>query len=181
MGKSQKGAARNRAARRSEREQLLAVGTDLGALTLEARRAKGDIVEIEETIDAGIKRARVRTQTMLDRYLAREQITQRQFDAGQRLHGTWRAAGSAQTVVASYGLRVAGGGDMTQRQAALRSDVTSALLSTGNRLASILVHVCLCDEAAGTWGERHRGKAADGIPVLRLALDCLADHWGLPQ
>ena len=66
---------------------------------------------------------------------------------------------------------------MTQRQAALRADVTSSLLAVGNRQASILVHVCLCDEAAGDWGERHRGRPGDGIAVLRLALDSLADHF----
>ena len=146
---------------------------------VEARRAKGDVVAIEETMQAGVRRARIKTQTMLDRYLIREQIDRRQFDAGERLHRAWRASGSAQTVVASYGLRISGGGDLTQRQAAIRADVTSALLAVGNRQASILVHVCLCDESAGEWGERHRGKANDGMAVLRLALDSLADHWGL--
>ncbi len=178
--KRRKTAARGTGSRNAAQAALRA-GTDLGALGLAGRKEKGDLIEMEETIDAGVRRARIRTQSVLDRYLARAQITRRQFDAAERLHGTWRASGSAQTVVASYGLRVGGGGDLTQRQAALRSDVTSALLAVGNRLASVLVHVCLCDEPAGTWGERQRGKAADGIPVLRLALDSLADHWGLPQ
>ncbi len=154
-------------------------GKDDALALVDMRRAKGEVVAVEETMQAGQRRARVKSQTMLDRYLLRQQIDQRQFDAGERLHRVWRASGSAQTVVASYGLRVRGGGELTQRQAALRADVTSALLAVGNRQASILVHVCLCDESAGDWGERHRGRANDGIAVLRLALDSLADHWGM--
>lgn len=153
--------------------------SDFGALNLAERQARGDVVVLEETVHAGVRRARVRTQSMMDRYLHRDQITQRQYDAGMRLYAAWRASGSAQTVVAHYGLRIQGGGEMSQRQAAIRADVTAALVAMGTRLASALVHVCLCDEAAGDWGERQRGKAADGIPVLRLALDSLADYWGL--
>ncbi len=163
-----------------EGEALAPGASDLGSLSLAGRRAHGDVIELEETVQAGVRRARVRTQTMMDRYLYRDQISQRQYDAGMRLYAAWRAAGSAQTVVAHYGLRIKGGGEMSQRQAAVRADVTAALVAVGTRLASVLVHVCLCDQAAGEWGERQRGKAADGIPVLRLALDSLADHWGLP-
>ncbi len=155
-------------------------GTDFGALGLNGRAAKGDLVELEETMQAGQRRLRVRTQTMMDRYLQRGQITRRQFDAGERLHTLWRAAGAAQSVVATYGIRIKGPGEMSEHQAVRRAQVTKTLAAVGTRLASALVHVCLCDEAAGDWGERHRGRAGDGIAVLRLALDSLADHCGLP-
>ncbi len=155
-------------------------GLECGALTPRQRAARGDVVVLEETIEAGRRRVRVLTQTLLDRYRQRGQITERQFDAGERLHRLWRAAGAAQTVVMHYGIRIQGRGDLGERQAALRGDVTRALTKVGTRLASVLVHVCLCDEAAGDWGERHRGRTGDGIAVLRLALDALADYWGLP-
>jgi len=148
---------------------------------LEQRRARGETVDYEETIEAGVRRARVRSQTMLDRYLQRGQVTHRQFDAGERLYRLWRATGQAPKVTASYGLRVSGAPEVSDKQAAIRADVTKALRAMGDRLASILVHVCLCDEAAGDWGERHRGRPGDGIAVLRLALDSLADYWGAPR
>jgi len=158
-------------------------GQDAGvAVTqLENRRSRGEVVEYEETIEAGARRARVRSQTMLDRYLQRSQVTWRQFDAGERLYGLWRATGQAPKVTASYAQRVSGTPDMSDRQAAVRADVTKVLNAMGERLASILVHVCFCDEAAGDWGERHRGRPGDGIAVLRLALDSLADYWGVPR
>ena len=155
--------------------------SDFGALDLEARRAKGDVVELEETIEAGVRRARVRNQTIMDRYLLREQVSRRQYDAGQRLYAVWRASGRASLTISNYGLRIIGSAEMTDHQAVLRSDLAEALRAVGPRLSSILTHVCLCDEPAGNWGERHRGKASDGIAVLRLALDSLADYWGVPE
>ena len=157
-----------------------AKAADFGPLGVEGRIAKGDLVRLEETMQAGQRRARIHNQTMMDRYLQRGQVSRRQFDAAERLHSLWRAAGSAQGVVATYGIRIKGRGDLSERQGVLRAEVTRTLSRLGSRLASVLVHVCLCDEAAGEWGERHRGKATDGIAVLRLALDTLADHWGLP-
>lgn len=156
-------------------------GSDFGALSLKAREKMGDVIELEETVQAGIKRARVRSQSMLDRYLLRDQITRRQYDAGERLHRAWRASGAAPMVVANYGPRIKGGGDISDHQAALRADVGTVLTAMGSRQASVLVHVCLCDEAAGDWGDRYRGRATDGIPILRLALDGLADYWGMAQ
>ena len=161
--------------------QEAAAGSDFGALSLKGREKKGDSIILEETVQAGVKRARVRSQTILDRYLLRGQIARRQYDAGERLHRFWRASGAAPMVVANYGPRIKGGNEMTERQAAQRADVTAALLAIGTRQASVLIHVCLCDEAAGDWGGHHRGRATDGIPILRLALDSLADHWGMAQ
>lgn len=178
--RSRRRAAAASSPRNADPDATQPAGLESGALTPRQREARGDVVVLEETIEAGRRRVRVLTQTLLDRYRQRGQITDRQFDAGERLHGLWRAAGAAQTVVMHYGIRIQGRGDLGERQAALRGDVTRALTTVGPRLASVLVHVCLCDEAAGDWGERHRGRSGDGIAVLRLALDALADHWGLP-
>jgi hypothetical protein len=116
---------------------------------------------------------------MMDRYLLRRQISVRQFDAGERLHEFWRRAGAAPLTVSNYGLRIVATGDMTEHQAALRADLKEVFHCVGPRLSSLLIHVCICDEPAGEWGERHRGKCADGIALLRLALDSVADFWGM--
>jgi len=179
-------AARKKGRQKSNAEQAAglreaAAGSDFGPLGLKGREEKGDSIVLEETVQAGVKRARVRSQSMLDRYLLRGQISRRQYDAGERLHRAWRASGAAPMVVANYGPRIKGGNEMTERQAVQRADVTAALVALGTRLASVLIHVCLCDEAAGDWGGHHRGRATDGIPILRLALDSLADHWGMAQ
>ena len=153
---------------------------DLGSLGTEGRCERGDVVVLEDLPQSGGRRARVRTQTMMDRYRLRDQITERQFDAGERLLAWWRAAGGGGLSISNYGARIPGGSEISEHQALLRCDLNTALRVIGQRLASVVIHVCLCDEAAGDWGERHRGKSGDGIAILRLALDSLADHWGFP-
>ena len=144
----------------------------------EERYRHGDVIRIEPGEAAGVEVRRVLTQSALDRYFAREQISQRQFDAGQKLYRLWRASGGGQRVTASYGPRVQGARELTDAQAALRNDVNGVLRRMGP-LAAILVHVCLCDEAARDWAHARGDAPQAGIVVLRLALDALADHWRL--
>lgn len=143
------------------------------------RYRHGDTIRAEPGQEAGVFYRRVATQSALDRYLARGQIGQRQFDAGMRLYRLWRAGGGGQRVTASYGaLRVKARRELSDQQAALRHRVTEVLRRMGP-LSGILVHVCLCDEAARDWA-RARGDAPQaGVVVLRLALDALADYWKL--
>lgn len=142
------------------------------------RYQHGDQVRSEPGEAAGTHYRRITTQTALDRYLVRGQITQRQHDAGQKLYRLWRTSGGGQRVIASYGPRVQSAKELSDDQAVLRSRVTEILRRMGP-LAAILVHVCLCDEAARDWA-RARGDAPQaGVVVLRLALDALADYWKL--
>lgn len=142
------------------------------------RYRHGDIIQVEATERAGISCRRVMTQSMLDRYFARSQITQRQFDAGRRLYGMWRAAGGEQRVSAFYAVRVQGQPEMSDREAELRSRVTRLLRDMGT-LSGILVHVCLCDSAARDWAVARGDAPQAGLAILRLALDGLADCWRL--
>jgi hypothetical protein len=121
---------------------------------------------------------RVATQSALDRYLNRGQISQRQFDAGIKLYRMWRATGGAQRVTLSYELRIPSGQELSDGQAVLRQRLTEVLRAVG-QLGAILVHVCLCDEAARTWASSRGDTPQAGVVVLRLALDALADYWKL--
>jgi len=118
------------------------------------------------------------TQSMMDRYFIRKQITQRQFDAGRRLYGLWRAGGGERRVIASYAVRVQGQTEMSDREAVLRHRVTQLLRDMG-ALSGILVHVCLCDSAARDWAAARGDAPQAGLAVLRLALDGLADYMRL--
>lgn len=142
------------------------------------RYQHGDIIRSEPGADAGVFYRRVTTQSALDRYLARGQISQRQFDAGMKLYRLWRAAGEGQRVTAIYGPRVKARRELGDDQAVLRRRLTELLRRLGP-LAGILVHVCLCDQAAREWAARRGDAPQAGAVVLRLALDALADHWRL--
>lgn len=142
------------------------------------RYRHGDEIWTEPGEAAGVFHRRVTTQSVLDRYLKRGQIGQRQFDAGMKLYRLWRASGGAPRVVASYGIRVQGTPELSEEQAALRGRVTQVLRRMG-RLSGILVHVCLCDQPARDWALARGDAPQGGAVVLRLALDALADYWKL--
>lgn len=145
------------------------------------RYQHGDGTSLVPTERAGATAVRVETQTVLDRYLKRGQIDRRGYEAGGRLYGQWRAAGRQQVATGAYGVRIAGGRreEMSEHQADMQRRYSAALAAVGRQLAPVLVSVCLCDEPARSWATG-RGKAPQsGIVVLQLALDALADHYGL--
>ncbi len=80
------------------------------------RYQHGDVIRSEPGVDAGVFHRRVTTQSVLDRYLSRGQIGQRQFDAGTKLYRLWRATGGAQRVTLSYELRIPAGRELSDDQ-----------------------------------------------------------------
>jgi len=160
---------------RADGLRLSAIGGDVGP---PERYQHGDRIRSEPAERAGVFRRRVTTQTALDRYFARDQISQRQFDAGMRLYRLWRAGGAAPRVTMSYAPRVKGGPALSDAQAVAQRRLRELLRRVGP-LAGILVHVCLCDETARDWAAARGDAPQSGIVVLRLALDALADYWRL--
>ena len=139
---------------------------------------KGDVVELQRKREKTQARSSRRGQRILDRYYLRGQISRRQFEAGERFRCRLRSSLTPSEPADRCSLNSAMGSwrsDHSFLTGALKGD----LEAVGGRLSSVLIHVCLCDEAAGHWGLRHRGKASDGIALLRLALDGLADYWRL--
>lgn len=141
------------------------------------RHQHGDTIELEETIHAGLRRARNRSQTILDRYLLRRQISERQYDAGNKIYRQWRASGSQVSVTGRYGPRLGHSPEKSEHQIDMRHRVDLALRDVESQLSAILVHVCLCDLPARDWAIGIGGAPQAGIVVLRLALDALADHY----
>ncbi len=80
------------------------------------RYQHGDVIRNEPGADAGVFHRRVTTQSALDRYLNRSQISQRQFDAGVKLYRLWRAAGGAQRITMFYEVRIPGGRELSDDQ-----------------------------------------------------------------
>jgi hypothetical protein len=78
----------------------------------------------------------------------------------------------------SYEVRIPARRELSDDQAALRGRLTEVLRATGP-LGGILVHVCLCGEAARTWASSRGDTPQAGVVVLRLALDALSDYWKL--
>jgi hypothetical protein len=143
------------------------------------RYRHGDVIEMRETIRAGVKAARVTTTSMVHRYLHRKEIDARQFSASQRLLEDWEAAGRRMAVTSSYGQSGGGQQTMTDKAAMANKRYIAAIRSVGQELSPILAHVVLVDESAAGWAKAAHQSPKSGITVLRLALDALARHYGL--
>jgi hypothetical protein len=131
---------------------------------------------------------RVVTQTILDRWLARRGIDERQWRAGDRLRATMYRAGleprvtmnlQAQRGSPDPGQMLPAGEAQTQARAEMRR----ALSVLPSRLAGIAVAVCGDQETPGAYlareGKRGRWAETLGRDRLRLALDLLADFYGM--
>lgn len=109
---------------------------------------------------------------ILDRYLAARHINGRQWQAGDRLQREWLAE-------ASEAPRQNG---QSADQAPERSRCREVLEAVGPEHAQVLVAVCLWNEAAGNFALRRLGRSRSaGMAALEMALDALADAYGLPE
>jgi hypothetical protein len=155
---------------------------------------------VDETMAAGITRARALVECVLDSYHTRMQINDRQLEAGLRLRALWRGAVYSESVTAAWAEAVSGGGSggttrgdaiWALRRALLGADLADqrdqdmpllVITSKGEfaepvtmpvRLrpaGHIVVAVCGIDEWAG--GTRR-------LMALREGLTGLADYWKL--
>jgi hypothetical protein len=114
---------------------------------------------------------------------ARGHLTDRQFDAGERLRADYERAQMAPSITMRWDpVRVDGGGGShglttSERQVAAKSRFDGAMAEAGRGLTDILWRVaCACEglpdvEKALEW------PARSGKVVLRIALDRVADFY----
>lgn len=167
---------------KAQRKQAINQGCDLGT----AYRYQHDKISVmpatgtdDQPAQAGQKQARVETQSLLDRYMRRDLIERREYDAGNKLYRLWRKSGSPFTVVGTYGVEVRAGGDegAQERQANAWHAYCGACNAIGRRLAAVVVRVCCYDEPANQASKANGDSKDAGLALLRAGLDELADHW----
>lgn len=110
-------------------------------------------------------------------------VDARQFEAGERLRGDYERAALAPSVTMRWSARVDGGAadglDPSSAQLAAKRRFDAAMVACGPGLSDILWRVVCAGEGLPV-AERAMGwPARAGRIVLGLALDRLADHYGL--
>ena len=116
---------------------------------------------------------------------SRGHIDRRQLDAGERLRADHERAAMSPSVTMRWSPRVDGasrrdGPDRTTTQLSAKRRFDAALAVAGPGMADVLWRVVCAGEPL-TQAERALGwPARAGKLVLGLALDRLADHYGLP-
>lgn len=138
----------------------------------------------ERTIDAAGRRATVNLrESPLAWLAARSLVTARQNEAGERLRGDYEAAALGASVTMRWTPRVDGGparGDgQRMGHVAAKRRFDDAMAAVGPGLRDILWRVVCAGEAMPA-AERGLGwPARSGRLVLGMALDRVADHYGL--
>jgi hypothetical protein len=113
---------------------------------------------------------------------ARGHVSDRQFDAGERLRADWERAQLAPSITMRWdAVRVRGGGDVsldpTERQIAAKARFDGAIAGAGSGLEDILWRVVCAGEAL-TDAEKGLGwPTRSGKLVLKIALDRVADYY----
>lgn len=113
---------------------------------------------------------------------ARGLVDARQFEAGERLRGDYERAAIAPRVTMQWSARVDGGGealDPTLAQIAAKRRFDAAIAAVGKGLSDVLWRVVCAGEGLPVAEKALGWPQRAGRLVLTLALDRLADFYGL--
>lgn len=113
---------------------------------------------------------------------ARGHLTDRQFDAGERLRADFERAQLSPSVTMRWdAVRISGTGDRglnaSERQIAAHQRFDAAVAEAGNGLSDILWRVVCAGEGLPAAEKALDWPARSGKLVLRIALDRVADHY----
>ncbi|QDP65703.1 MAG: hypothetical protein GOVbin707_54 [Prokaryotic dsDNA virus sp.] len=135
------------------------------------------IYNLEETPKAGVRRYRRLDSTQLEKYLLKEQITNRQYDAGFKLYTLYLQSGGSQRITQSYNELKFPNGDMSEKQVHAYHLMNKVLKDLGKSVAGCAFAVCCIDESANAWAVSSNISGRSGIDILRLGLDGIADYF----
>jgi hypothetical protein len=113
---------------------------------------------------------------------ARGHLSDRQFDAGERLRADWEHAQLAPSVTMRWDpVRIKGGGghglSHSERQIAAKQRFDGAVAEAGPGLSDVLWRVACAGEALTDAERALEWPARSGKLVLKLALDRVADFY----
>lgn len=144
------------------------------------RHQQGDEIVLDETMTAGVKRARVLTVMVLERYFRRnelcatdEKMNANLYAAGLRLRTDFEKAGLTPRTIASYQASTtkssSGSEAISETRLNAYQEWQLALKAVGPIAADECVEACCCDENVGK----------DRMVLLRRGLKELAYHYGI--
>lgn len=115
---------------------------------------------------------------------ARGHLTDRQFDAGERLRADWERAQLAPSLTMRWdAVRITGSGDRglnaSERQLAAKARFDGAVAVAGSGLADVLWRVVCAGESLPDAEKALEWPVRSGKLVLKLALDRVADFYRL--
>ena len=163
-----------------------------------AERAQHDDIEMGErllfSIDGGRARTqrtygqRVVTQRPVDRYVRKGWISQRQWQAAERIAALWHAAGLEPKVTANWNATTQAtalgnvGMAASERQAHARMELRRVLARCGGQIGAAVIVAVVCDrESVVSWSAKMQWPREHGMGALKVALEAAADDLGLDR
>ena len=156
------------------------------------RRAGSAIARVSVSLPCGetAQARRVYDQDPLERLFRRGVVDDRQYAAGLRFASDWHGAGIAQKVTSAYSdaprtQREFSAMASTEAQIYARQRVRSARAALGPYLEGIALDILIDEWDLLDTGRKHFGRRdgpqarASATDVFKIALDMLADHYGL--
>jgi len=168
----------------SARRNLLAALT-----TVPVERTQHDVLIAETRVETNADgRERTRTiglrvaaQTPIDRYLGQGHISPAQWWGGDQLRADFERGSFEVMARSRWDSQPTGGladfGSVSLAACAARRDYVKAIDALPGRLSPIIVHVCCLRGYAADWAIGKGLPRGDGMALLRLGLDLLADHY----
>lgn len=174
IGQRLLGAELIRAAIQDTRDRLAA---DTG---IAPERLIRDGIVFSETMEAGTRRARVDSQTIVDRYVRRGLITAREHAGAERLSACRFEAGFGHSKISGYGERMAKSTGINDAMSKAYVEFGKAVDALKPDLWPIVNHVVCHDLPVESWSEGGIPRQAR-MSLLRVSLDVLADHYRLAK
>ncbi|MBB3861058.1 hypothetical protein GGQ88_002330 [Novosphingobium hassiacum] len=145
-------------------------------LTSEGPRRNGDVTPRSRTASVNL------AESPLTWLHSRGHLTDRQYDAGERLRADYERAQMAPSITMRWdAVRIAGTGDRglsgSERQMAAKARFDAAVAAAGNGLSDILWRVVCAGEGLPAAEKTLEWPARSGKLVLRIALDRVADFY----
>lgn len=124
---------------------------------------------------------RVAAQTPIDRYLSQGHISPAQWWGGDQLRADFERGSFEVMARSRWDSQPTGGladfGSVSLAACAARRAYVKAIDALPGRLSPIVVHVCCLRGYAADWATAKGLPRGDGMALLRLGLDLLADHY----
>lgn len=157
-----------------KRKTAKQTGDDYGSLW-RPQHMDGLVKEVRDRSGTGQPTSfgmKARAECVLDCYWNRMQLNWRQYQAGMVIRRLYISAHMQASVTGSYGERIPGHGDWLVTCNDAKKALRKAIGSIPGRLQPVAYQVC-CDDMSAN----HRDSGKRGLPVLREALDNLAEYF----
>lgn len=139
------------------------------------RVSEAELARIKEHERSSVIPKRVMRRSQIELLFEAGSLVERQKRAADKIMALYEASGFEGRVVANYEASIGGGGMMGSGPKA--REYMQAMQAIPMALSGVLVAVVFLNQSPGMWARSKGQDRREGMPLLKAALDTLADHF----